>query len=148
MDYSLSRLSSRSQTVLTYPFDSIMFSGGLVAGTGVPMKVDTGLFNVQPTERDPTDSPRTEYKARCIMYRHQEKWNVRLCHTFPKNTGNIFWIKYAGTHILTQRQISVLNNINPHQSNLIHAWYVDKWIFGLLLFLYVWFVNHFQDYYI
>ena len=28
---------------------------GMVAGTGVPMKVDTGLFTAQPIERDPTD---------------------------------------------------------------------------------------------
>lgn len=27
----------------------------MVAGTGVPMKVDTGLFTAQPIERDPTD---------------------------------------------------------------------------------------------
>lgn len=37
----------------------VVFSGiiwwGMVAGTGVPMKVDTGLFTAQPIERDPAD---------------------------------------------------------------------------------------------
>lgn len=63
----------------------------MVAGTGVPMKVDTGLFTAQPTERDPTGGPRTEYKAWCITYRHQEKGHVRLCHTAKCTMGFYHW---------------------------------------------------------
>lgn len=36
----------------------------MVANTGVPMKVDTGLFIALAIERHSTDGPRTEYKTR------------------------------------------------------------------------------------
>ncbi len=46
--------------------------------------------------------PRTEYKAQCIMYRHQEKWHERLCHS--KMHSGIFSLKilliYFGLSIM------------------------------------------------
>lgn len=51
---------SVSQKAMT--FASIMLISDMVAGTGVPMKVDTGLFTSQPIQSDPIDSCRREYK--------------------------------------------------------------------------------------
>lgn len=89
----------------------------MVAGTGVPMKVDTGLFSIQPIERDPTVSHRTEHKAQCIMYRHQEKRHVRLCHT-AKCTIGIFSLRKKDDEIAYSLKMSVKyspsNNMNLH----------------------------------
>lgn len=77
--------------------------------------MDTGLFSVQPIERDPT-----EYKAQCITYRHRAEGHVSLCHNSSLNSGfePNFVLTTIERHRVGKGQSS--NRGNLQHNNMLH----------------------------